>query len=211
VDTDASEAGDEVSDGNAQHATRICVEKCTVDDDCKLTNGATRFCNQTNHHCVRCLHDITCVAERSLWTGKTCTADADCMTDVLAFGDYCVEVEGVGYCAWANGNASQCTGGLTASLTIKKFGSVDMVEVCANTTQTCDQVHGLCAGACTATNCTSPARGGKVCSSTTMRCACASDDDCGPGAPSCNGSTHQCECGSTTDCATDTGRTVVCD
>ncbi|MFL6545244.1 MAG: hypothetical protein ACJ8LM_08720 [Candidatus Udaeobacter sp.] len=100
-----------------------------------------------------------------------------------------------------------------SSLAIKKFGSdADMVQVCANTAQKCDAVRGACVGPCggLGTTCT-PAKGGKTRNMTTHNCECASDLDCGPGAPRCNPSTLQCECASSTDCANDSGRTLVCE
>jgi hypothetical protein len=202
-----------IDSGSDSGALRICAQKCNVDDDCTIANSAQKFfCNQANDHCVSCLHDVTCVAQSSLWLAKTCLTDGDCATDLFSFGDFCVDVEGSGYCAFSSTNTNECFG-LADVFTAKKFGGDgDTVQVCANTSSKCDTVRGSCVGPCGGLGsvCT-PAEGGTACNTTTMHCECASDTDCGPGAPRCNLAARQCECASTTDCANDSGRVLVCE
>jgi hypothetical protein len=159
------------------------------------------------------MHDITCAQRNSVWT--PCTSDANCKPEGgLERGDFCVDVEGAGYCAFSTTSVLRCAG-LTGTITAKKFGSSDMVTVCADTSETCDTARGTCIGACDdpffPTTCT-PALGGSVCNTTTHKCECASGGDCGPGAPVCNSVTKQCECGGTNDCSgSDSGATYVCE
>jgi len=132
------------------------------------------------------------------------------------FGDYCIDVEGKGICAFDKskiGDQNYCDGNDVA-FTAKKFGSATTVEVCANTSLSCDAQRGVCVSQCGtagAPSCTQ-ALGGKVCNATTHKCECGSGADCGPGAPNCNLVTKQCECGDTNDCsAFDSGATLVCE
>jgi hypothetical protein len=193
-------------------AVKACVIHCNGNEDCQPDGAVkTLMCNLDNHHCVACVHDVTCIAAKSLWIHK-CTADAECSPEGgLSFGDYCVDVEGTGYCAFDQNN-QDCF--FSDTLTIKKFGSSATVNVCVDASQKCDTSRGKCdspcgglgAGACT------PDRGGKVCNATTKKCECGSSTDCGPGAPNCNLVTKQCECGDTNDCgALDSSATLVCE
>jgi hypothetical protein len=189
----------------------LCVERCTTNSECQTPNLPQKFCNLANNHCVNCLHDVRCVAQSSFWIVRTCTADGDCSTDQLSFGDFCVDVEGTGYCAFDSAHTTQCIG-LTGTYTIKKFGSDEMVTVCANTAQTCDPLRGACIAPCSSSLSCNPARGGRICNTTTRHCECATDTDCGAGLTRCNQLTKQCECPSTDTCvATDSGRTLVCE
>jgi len=220
--TDASDAGatdtttsDAVSSEGGEAgpvAAKECFVTCNTADDCQ-PDGAIKalLCNAA-HHCVKCIHDIKCAQGNSGWT--SCTSDANCKPEGgLVFGDFCVDVEGAGYCAFASTNDAGCAG-LTGTLTAKRFGGSEMVTVCADLSQTCDAAHGNCVGACDdllePTDCT-PALGGNVCNTTTHKCECGSGADCGPVAPNCNLVTKQCECGTTNDCASDTGSTYVCE
>lgn len=210
--SDVQDAGalDVVDSGGdaAAVAVKVCAEPCSDAGDCAQGPAAT-FCHPTSHHCVACIHDVTCVAQASLWIGKTCAVDADCAP---LFGDYCVDVEGTGYCAFDVSNEFGCD--VNHDLyTIKKFATADMVDVCANMSRTCDPVGGTCRAACTANFCAlTPLNGGSICNAATGRCECASNADCGPGAPVCNTSARRCECATSDDCAApDSGRTLSCE
>jgi hypothetical protein len=193
---------------------RFCAELCTTDDDCARDSGvqATR-CHPTTRRCSTCLDDTICIASRSLWTGKKCTLDADCVNEggFSPFGDVCVDVDGTGYCAFYATSTTSCMSFLNtfSTFTIKKFGSEDRVDVCGKPSR-CDAVRGSCQNPCTSNTSCTPARGGKVCNTGVGRCECATDGDCGPGAPTCNLAVRQCECGAQADCASDTGRILVC-
>src|SRR5262249_31846848 len=142
--------------------------------------------------------------------------DGDCMSP---FGEYCVDVGGLGLCAFdmAKIGTSNCLGN-PSSYTIQKHGSGATVDVCAKLTTTCDRRRRRCEGPCATcapeagvcTNvCTAP-RGGKICNEGTKRCECASDADCAAPFGHCNLRTAQCECASITDCARDGGSALVC-
>jgi hypothetical protein len=231
--SEASEVGESGSDGaDRQEATvaegsspdadtgasapRICAEACTADEDCARETGVQRFvCHPATHHCSTCIDDMICVASRSLWIAKTCTLDAECINDggFSQFGDVCIQIGATGYCAFLASNTAGCTSALNtatfSTFTVKKFGSDDRVDVCGKPSR-CDADRGSCQNPCTSNTSCNPARGGKTCNTGTGRCECASDGDCGPGAPKCNLLIKQCECGTQDDCAADTGRTLTC-
>jgi hypothetical protein len=206
-----------IQDGDAA-ATRpkVCAEVCTVDGDCARDTGIQPFrCHPETHHCSTCVDDMICIATRSLWTARTCTDDSVCVNEggFAPFGDVCIDIDGTGYCAFLATSTANCTVFLaTPTFTIypvKKFGSVDMVDVCGKPSR-CDADRGSCQNPCTTNTTCTPARGGRTCNTGLGRCECASDVDCGPGAPTCTLAINQCECGSQADCSTDTGRTLTC-
>jgi hypothetical protein len=165
------------------------------------------------------MHDVTCVAQSTGWAFfDTCTSDADCKLDggPLASGDYCIDVEGVGRCAYDKSKPSVAPTdpcyGTTGVFVAKKFGSSATVEVCAEISQTCDTKRGTCRSDCGATNTCTPAQGGKVCNATTKKCECGSNTDCGGSTPTCNMAIKQCECGSVGDCpGADAAANFVCE
>ncbi|HEV3192337.1 MAG TPA: hypothetical protein VGY54_17620, partial [Polyangiaceae bacterium] len=190
--------------------SRICALECMTTADCNVgVSVFKQICDPATRRCVNCTDDLPCIAGASVWT-KSCTVDGDC---TAMFGDYCVDVGGLGRCAFDSAKIGtfSCIGN-ASTFSIKKHGASDMVNVCAKLTTTCDLLRGRCEGPCTITcaadggsctnNCTA-ARGGKVCNATTKRCECASDNDCASPTPHCNLVTQQCECGSGGDCAPD--------
>jgi hypothetical protein len=229
MSSDAPEAADDTSaeagpfdDAIADAAeggpvSRICALECVTTADCNVgVSVFKQICEPQTHRCVSCIDDLPCIAGASVWT-KACMVDGDC---TAMFGDYCVDVGGLGRCAFDStklGTAS-CFGN-ASTFAIKKHGASDMVNVCARLTTACDLRRGRCEGPCTiacaadggscTNNCTAT-RGGKVCNATTKRCECASDNDCASPTPHCNLVTQQCECGSGTDCAPDGGSALVC-
>jgi hypothetical protein len=210
VDAMDAERIDDAGDG-ATPGPKVCARACAVSGDCPVVGLDQPLCNTETHHCVTCIHDVACVAKNSQWTVTHCASDGDCSTDVFSFGDYCVDVEGVGRCAFdASKIGTFVCLGTVDSYTVKKFATDDMVMVCADASQTCDAARGTCVSPCT-TTCT-PAAGGNVCNATTHRCECGSNTDCGGSAPVCNLAIHQCECGSVSDCpGADGGSAIVCD
>jgi hypothetical protein len=219
---DAVGMGDAPGDGSYRDASEagaspaICAEVCSTDDDCARDVGVQALrCHPATHHCSTCLEDITCIAARSLWTAKVCTADFDCVNEggFSPFGDVCIDIAGTGYCAFLATNTTQCTSFLNtpmfSTFEVKKLGSNERVNVCGKPSR-CDADRGACQNPCTSNTSCTPARGGKVCNTGSGRCECAGDGDCGPGAPVCNLALRQCECGSQADCSTDTGRTLTC-
>jgi hypothetical protein len=212
VNEAAPEAPVESGAGDAAASVKLCFARCTSSDECPSTELNPLFCNTATQHCVHCLHDVTCVAQQSAWIGTTCTDDADCSTDVFSFGDYCVDVDGTGRCAFdfSRANSPDCFG-TSDSFTVKKFATDTMVTVCADTSRTCDEQRGICVGACTGSSCT-PARGGTSCNAQTGRCECATNTDCGSGASVCNTALRQCECASSDECpGADAGTGMVCE
>jgi hypothetical protein len=197
-------------------APKVCAEPCTVDDDCARDSGVQKYvCHPTTHRCTTCIDDLICVAARSLWTAKTCTLDFDCINEggFSPFGDVCIDVGGVGQCAFLSTSTANCTSILNTStfstFVVKKYGSSDQASVCGKPSR-CDADRGSCQNPCTSNTSCTPVRGGKTCNTVVGRCECASDADCGPGAPTCNLTIKQCECGSASDCSADTGRTLAC-
>jgi hypothetical protein len=200
----------------ASSSPRVCAELCSVDDDCARDSGIQRFlCHPATHHCSTCLDDMICIATRSFWTAKTCTADFDCVNEggFAPFGDVCIDVIGGGSCAFLATSTSNCTSTLNtatfSTFNVKKYGSDERVDVCGKPSR-CDADRGSCQNPCTSNTSCTPARGGKVCNVGLGKCECGSDGDCGPGAPTCNLVLKQCECASPSDCSADTGRTLTC-
>jgi hypothetical protein len=192
---------------------RVCIEACAVDEDCARP-GVTRWsCDPVSHMCKSCYDDLICIAGVSMWTSKKCTADNDCFRCndggcTHFFGDYCIEVDHTGYCAFDKDSTS-CTG-LPTPQVVKRFGSADTVQVCSKTTSRCDAERGYCITACRSNGTCSPARGGNTCDLATGRCQCEGPQDCGADAPVCNSVTKQCECDATDQCSIDGGRARVC-
>jgi len=197
--------------------SKICALECVTTADCNVAVSVFKqICEPATHRCVNCIDDLPCIAGASVWT-KACMVDGDC---TAMFGDYCVDIGGLGRCAFdsAKLGTASCFGN-AGTFAIKKHGVSDTVNVCARLTTTCDLRRGRCDGPCTiacaadggscTNNCT-VARGGKVCNATTKRCECASDNDCASPTPHCNLVTQQCECGSGSDCAPDGGSALVC-
>jgi hypothetical protein len=205
---DAAEGGPPVS--------MICALGCTTTADCNVgVSVFKQICDPATQRCVSCIDDLPCIAGASVWT-KSCMVDGDC---TAMFGDYCVDIGGLGRCAFDSAKIGtfSCIGNASA-FSIKKHGTSDTVNVCAKLTTTCDLRRGRCEGPCVitcadggscASNCTA-ARGGKVCNATTKRCECATDSDCASPTPHCNLVTQQCECGAGSDCAPDGGSALVC-
>ncbi len=158
---------------------------------------------------------MICIAARSFWTAKTCTADVDCVNEggFSQFGDVCIDVLGGGNCAFLATSTSNCTSTLNtatfSTFNVKKYGSDERVDVCGKPSR-CDADRGSCQNPCTSNTSCTPARGGKTCNVGLGKCECGSDGDCGPGAPTCNLALKQCECASQSDCSADTGRTLTC-
>jgi hypothetical protein len=210
---------DEAAPSDAHEAgtfAKICAESCASDDDCARDSGVQGFrCHPTTHHCATCIDDMICIASRSLWVAKTCLLDADCINEGGAspFGDVCVDVDGKGYCAFLATDTTNCTSFLNtpmfSTFTVKRYGADEHVDVCGKPSR-CDANRGSCQNPCTSNTSCTPARGGKTCNTQLGRCECASDGDCGPGAPICNLALKQCECGSQADCSAETGRTLIC-
>jgi hypothetical protein len=190
---------------------KVCAVQCVTGNDCPTVGLDHQSCNTSTHHCVSCLSDATCIAQQSAWAPIPCAADGDCaVAPGFSFGDYCVDVDGAGRCAFDASKVGMldCMGA-DDMYAIKKFATADIVMVCANLSQTCDSARGTCVSPC-ASSCT-PALGGNVCNATNGHCECASNADCGGTAPVCNIDIHQCECGTVADCSgADSGRTVVC-
>src|SRR5258706_16203475 len=96
---------------------------------------------------------MVCVAARSLWTAKICTADVDCPNEggFAPFGDVCVDIGGKGHCAFLAMNTAQCTSFLNTSMfstfTVKKYGSDDRGDVCGKPSR-CDAIRGSCQNPC---------------------------------------------------------------
>jgi hypothetical protein len=221
TDAVADQASDAPSSDatSADSATAIakgCYRTCNSNNDCPRITGQPQdyLCDTAAHHCVVCLHDITCIAQSSGWvSGASCANDADCTGGSL--GDYCVDVDGVGRCAFDKTNPSATPGDpcfdLADVITVKKLGSATMVEVCGDLSQTCDTTRGECVTACTANPSCTPIVGGKVCNTTTHKCECGSNTDCGGTRPTCNTTLKQCECSSTASCTTDGSASYVCE
>jgi len=214
-DSPATEAPPEDGDA-ARTVPKVCAQPCAADEDCSNETGVESLrCHPTTHRCATCLDDILCVARRSLWTGRTCTTDATCVNDggFAPFGDVCVDIDGTGYCAFLATSTANCTSFLNTTMfstfTVKKYGSSEMVDVCGKSSR-CDADRGSCQNPCTSNTSCTPLRGGKTCNTGLGRCECASDADCGPGAPTCNLTIRQCECSAEMDCSTDTGRRLAC-
>ena len=201
----------------APPVSKICALECTTTADCNVgVSVFKQICDPATQRCVSCIDDLPCIAGASVWT-KSCMVDGDC---TAMFGDYCVDIGGLGRCAFDSTKLGtpSCFGN-ASTFAIKKHGATDTVNVCARLTTTCDLRRGRCEGPCVITcaadggsctnNCTA-ARGGKVCNATTKRCECASDSDCASPTPHCNLVTQQCECGSGSDCAPDGGSALVC-
>jgi hypothetical protein len=201
----------------APPSSKICALGCQTSDQCSAGTSAFKpICEPTTHRCVSCIDDLPCIAGASVWT-KTCAADSACTP---TFGDYCVDIGGVGVCAFdgAKVGTASCFGN-PGTMTVKKFGGdAETVSVCAKLTTTCDLRRGRCEGPCTITcvdgggcsNTCTVARGGKICNATTRRCECASDADCALPSSHCNLITLQCECASSNDCPQDGGPALVC-
>jgi hypothetical protein len=206
----------DAADG-ASSISKICAQECQTSDQC--VRGASPYkpiCEPTTHRCVSCIDDLPCIAGASAWI-KTCTADSGCTS---IFGDYCVDIGGLGVCAFdsAKLGTASCLGN-AGTITLKKFGSdAQTVSVCAKLTTTCDLRRGRCESPCIiacvdgggCTNTCTVSRGGKMCNGTTQRCECASDSDCAFPIGHCNLLTAQCECASSNDCAQDSGPALVC-
>lgn len=215
---DASSVDAENEAGDRDAATpvplNVCRDTCNTNADC--TNPLapkTWSCDMTTHRCTQCYDDLICIANLSKWLNKTCTSDANCNPEAsFPFGDYCVDINGTGRCAFDKNNAARCSDKPTAML-LNKYGSAEKVEVCSNQLTRCDLRRGICNNKCTdSVGCTA-SRGGRVCNQALGRCECNSNTDCvGGDMPTCNLMTKQCECGSGTDCAAfDSGRASVCE
>jgi hypothetical protein len=221
-DASASDApADQTSDGTtgdgAAAAAKVCYRTCNSKNDCPDIVLQEYICNAA-HHCVVCSQDITCIAQSSAWNTDTCTTDADCTAGgPLALGDYCVDVEGIGRCAFDKNKIGDAGGirclGNNDVITVKKFGGDGAtVEVCAETSQKCDTQRGECFGGCNGNGECSAALGGKICNMMTHQCECGSSTDCGGSTPTCNTAIKKCECGSVASCpATDGAATYVCE
>jgi hypothetical protein len=215
----AEASSDAVADvpNDAPNLSKICTQECQTSDQCvRGTSPYKPICEPTTHRCVSCIDDLPCISGASAWI-KTCTADSGCTP---IFGDYCVNIGGVGLCAFdsAKLGMASCLGN-SGTITVKKFSSdAATVSVCATLTTTCDLRRGRCQDPCAitcvdgggCTNTCTVSRGGKVCNATTRRCECASDSDCALPSSHCNLATSQCECASSNDCLQDSGPTLVC-
>jgi hypothetical protein len=219
--TSDAPASDGAAGDGATASAKACFRTCNQKSDCPNIGPQELLCN-ADHHCVVCMHDVSCVAQSTGWGifGDTCTSDADCKADggPLASGDYCIDVEGVGLCAYDKSRPSANFGdpcfGTTGVFVAKKFGSSATVEVCAETSQTCDTKRGACRSDCggDAGSICTPSQGGKVCNATTKKCECGSNTDCGGSTPTCNLASKQCECDSVNNCPTsDAAATFVCE
>jgi hypothetical protein len=200
-------SNDAISDAadSAVPGAKVCGRQCAGNGDCPPVGLSQFICNTAVQRCVTCLSDSTCIAQQSGWLGIACTTDAGC----APFGDYCVDVDGSGRCAFdASKIGTFDCFGTSDTFAIKKFATNDVVTVCASVTQTCDTARGTCITPCT-TGCTAE-RGGMTCNATTGHCECASNADCGGTAPNCNLTIHQCECGSTADCPAGDAGTQIC-
>jgi hypothetical protein len=216
-DASANDAPDSTTGDGAAAAAKVCYRTCNSTNDCPSVLLQDYICNAA-HHCVVCSQDITCVAQSSGWATDTCTTDADCTAGgPLALGDYCVDVEGIGRCAYDKNKIGDAGGirclGNNDVVTVKKFGGDGaVVEVCAETSQKCDAQRGECFGGCNGNGECSAPLGGKICNMTTHRCECGSSTDCGGSTPTCNTAIKKCECGSVASCpATDGAVTYVCE
>jgi hypothetical protein len=133
------------------------------------------------------------------------------VTEITKFGDFCVDVKGAGYCAYA-WNTTVPDGCLnrTVNLSIKKRESADMVQVCTSDNRFCDLHRGTCLTKCKADTGCSPSTGGRHCNVPTGRCECSSATDCGSTTAVCNTDLKQCECDGLS-CLTDGGRALSCE
>jgi hypothetical protein len=192
---------------------KLCFERCDDVDNCATRPGVMKWsCNHATGRCATCTDDLPCIAAASTWTSKTCTTDGDCATDVVTFGDVCIDVKGVGYCAyvWNTTVPDGCKDRLV-KLSMKKFGSdSDTVDVCSSDSRFCELHRGTCLVKCKADTTCSPASGGKHCNVATGRCECSSNTDCGSSAAVCNTDLKQCECDGNS-CLTDGGRALSCE
>src|SRR5260370_26220659 len=134
---------------------------------------------------------MICIATRSLWTARTCTADVDCVNEggFSQFGDVCIDVVGGGNCAFLATSTSNCTSTLNtatfSTFNVKKYGSDERVDVCGKPSRR-DADRGSRPNPFTShTSCT-PARGGNTSNAGLGKGLCRSDGDSGPCAPAIN-------------------------
>src|SRR5260370_7491061 len=131
---------------------------------------------------------MICIATRSLWTARTCTADVDCVNEggFSQFGDVCIDVVGGGNCAFLATSTSNCTSTLNtatfSTFNVKKYGSDERVDVCGKPSR-CDADRGSCQNPCTSNTSCTPARGGKTCNVGLGKCKRVTDRTSRPGTP----------------------------
>jgi hypothetical protein len=172
---------------------KSCVERCNADRDCVPSLPVADFeCDLGTRRCVQCRNDLACVATASGWV-LACASAGDCM---LA-GDVCIEVNGLGRCAFTS---ATCGGIFPDDIAVREFGTATMVTVCGVGSSACRD--GRCVDRCGPIHTCTPEQGGRTCNEITGQCECTDDNDCagGVGVSKCNETTRRCECARNADC-----------